>query len=79
MREIKINTGNTWAMVNKHLMTWENTPVNRSKIKIYYSNEQFFGIQRGNGKQLVSGIDPPESNWEEVAHQLYAMLRRWTI
>ena len=74
---IPVHLGNAWAMVDRQLMPWEDTEANRAGIKVYYSNEIFFGVQDGNGNQLLAGVDSPGEEWEQIAWQLYAMLKGW--
>jgi hypothetical protein len=72
VKVIEMHTGHAWAIEKDGL--------------VFYSNEAFFGIQKykinspefGGGphkflEQIISGVDPPEENWEEIAQQLYAM------
>lgn len=48
---------------------------------VFYSCEQFFGIQDNKGNQLISGHvledDSIPEIWEEIAQQLYAMREGW--
>lgn len=76
MKIVNVHVGHAWAMENNGLL--------------YYCNEAFFGIQEyeinppelGGGphkfiRQVMSGNEPPEENWLEIAHQLYAMKEGW--